>query len=208
MLKILPDTPQRLSRRLLAGPLEQRLKAMQVTLELNLADALRDVLLHLCQDPNPKLRSKAVLVLGELTSVPADVLLDRVLNDTDARVRANAIEVLEAKQKVQYLPLLMQRARATNNRERANAIKALHPMRDGAGDRAAVPDAARRSPGASHLGPVGAAAGRLAGSGPGGRAVGQGRWQPASASLRHGRPARRGGDDEDRLRKPAMKDER
>jgi HEAT repeat protein len=89
---------------------------------------LRPVLLQICNDPNGKLRSKAVGVLGELASA-SDAILDRVLQDADPRVRANAIEVLESKKKVEYLPLLAQRARAANSRERANAIKAMHHMK-------------------------------------------------------------------------------
>ena len=44
------------------------------------------------------MRSKAISVLGDVSAVDPDVLLDKVLNDSDARVRANAIEVLETKQ--------------------------------------------------------------------------------------------------------------
>jgi HEAT repeat protein len=132
MLKILPDAPARLARKMDAGPIEQRIKAMQVCHELNLAEVLRQPLMKLCQDPNPKLRSKAVSVIGSIGSVPSDLLIDRLLNDTDARVRANTIEVLEANKRSEFLPVLAKRARATNARERANAIKALHHMRVGA----------------------------------------------------------------------------
>ncbi|HEY8667904.1 MAG TPA: HEAT repeat domain-containing protein [Tepidisphaeraceae bacterium] len=132
MMKILPDAAARLSKRLLAGPIEQRVKAMQITQELNLGESLTDTLVLLCTDPNPKLRSKAISVLGGVDGVSEQVLLDRVLQDSDARVRANAIEVLESRPRHEYLPLLAQRARAANNRERANAIKALHKMKVGA----------------------------------------------------------------------------
>ena len=128
MLKVLPDGVQRLARKLSGGPLTERLKAIQVTHELNLSEQMRPLLTQLCNDPNPRLRSKAVMVLGELPSA-TETVLDRVLQDSDPRVRANAIEVLEAKQKTEYLPLLAQRARAASSRERANAIKALHRMR-------------------------------------------------------------------------------
>ncbi len=131
MLKILPDAPQRLARRLADGPIEQRLKAMQIVQELELAQPMLELLVRLCSDPNPRLRSKAIHVLGNAPEFAMDVLLDHVLNDSDARVRANAIEVLEAKRKTQYLPLLTQRAREANNRERANAIKAMHQMKLG-----------------------------------------------------------------------------
>jgi HEAT repeat protein len=132
MLKMLPDAVQRLGRRLVSGPVEQRLKAMQITQELGLGELLRPAIGQLCNDPNAKLRSKAITLLGDLEGTPSEVLLDRVLNDADPRVRANAIEVLESKKDAQFLPMLAARARAagaTSNRERANAIKALHGMK-------------------------------------------------------------------------------
>ena len=132
MLKILPDATQRLHRRLASGPADERLRAMQMTQELGLAEAMREPLLALCTDPNPKLRSKAVLLVGALPSVPAEALVDRLLHDGDARVRANTIEVLESKRDVQFLPVLAARARASSSRERANAIKALNSMKVGA----------------------------------------------------------------------------
>jgi HEAT repeat protein len=130
MFKILPDALQRLQRRLVDGPVEQRVKAMQMAQELGVAEALRQTLVQLCTDPNPKLRSKAVSVVGGVESVPADVLVDRLVNDADARVRANTIEALEAKGDRQFVPVLAQRARdAGTARERANAVKALHTMK-------------------------------------------------------------------------------
>ncbi len=131
MIKLLPDAVNRVGRKLGSGPVEQRVKAIQFCHELGLAEPLRKELLLLCTDANPKLRSKAVSVIGEMSSVPSDVLIDRLLNDTDSRVRANTIEVLEAKRKNEFLPVLAKRARATNARERANAIKAMHSMRVG-----------------------------------------------------------------------------
>ena len=131
MLKMLPDAVQRLGRRLATGAVDQRLKAMQITQELGLGELMRPTIAQLCSDPNAKLRSKAITLLGELEGVPPSVLLERVLNDADSRVRANAIEVLEARQDAQFLPMLAARARSAgaNNRERANAIKALHKMK-------------------------------------------------------------------------------
>jgi HEAT repeat protein len=69
--------------------------------------------------------------LGEVDNVPADVVIERLVTDTDPRVRANAIEVMESRPQSRLLPVLAQRAIATNSRERANAIKALHTMRVG-----------------------------------------------------------------------------
>ena len=130
MFKILPDGLQRLQRRLGDGPVEQRLKAMQMAQELGVAEALRDTLVQLCKDADPKLRSKAVSVLGGVASVPPEVLVERMVNDPDARVRANTIEALEAKGDKRFLPVLAQRAMAAaTGRERANAVKALHSMK-------------------------------------------------------------------------------
>jgi hypothetical protein len=131
MLKLLPDAPQRLGRRLAAGPVEQRLKALQITQELGLCDQLRDAVIGLATHPHPRVRSKAVNVLGEMPGISVDLLMERVMHDSDARVRANAIEVLENHQTPQFITLLAERSRTTNNRERANAIKALNHMRVG-----------------------------------------------------------------------------
>jgi HEAT repeat protein len=131
MLKMLPDAVQRLGRRLGTGPVDQRIKAMQIAQELGLGELLRNQVIQACNDPNAKVRSKAIAVLGDSGAVPPDLIMDRVLNDADPRVRANAIEALESSQRGQYLPLLAQRARAgaAGNRERANALKALVEMK-------------------------------------------------------------------------------
>jgi HEAT repeat protein len=131
MFKLLPDSLQRLERRLRSGPVEQRLRAAAIAQDLDLAETMRSALVAMCQDSNPRLRSKAVSLLADIKSLPPDAVLDRALNDSDARVRANAIEVLEAKRRVDFVPVLAQRARSASSRERANAIKAMHRMRVG-----------------------------------------------------------------------------
>ena len=130
MLKLLPDAAERLGRRL-APPSqpEQKLKAMQIVQELQLATEQKDRLISLCGDPNPKLRSKAVTVLGEVKAIEPAALVEQLLNDSDPRVRANMVEALENAPDPVFVPLLVQRARAGTNRERANAIKALHRLR-------------------------------------------------------------------------------
>src|SRR5262249_47585379 len=94
MLKVVPDAVARLARKLGGGPTDQRLQALLMTQELSLGGELRDALTDLTRHPNPKVRSKAILVIGELPSTGPDLVLDRVLIDEDPRVRANAIEVL------------------------------------------------------------------------------------------------------------------
>jgi HEAT repeat protein len=131
MLKLLPDAIQRLQRRALAGSPDQRVKSLQIVQELGIADPMQDTLIQLCADPNPRVRSKAVTVLGEIPTAPSDLLVERLINDSDARVRANAVEVLEARGDPQFVHLLAQRAMAATGRERANAIKAMHRLKVG-----------------------------------------------------------------------------
>ncbi|QOV90291.1 HEAT repeat domain-containing protein [Humisphaera borealis] len=129
MLKLLPDAIVRLQKRLSVGPADQRLKALQIVYELGMAESMRDAVVAMCHDADPRLRSKAVMVAGQIPSVTPEMLVDRLLNDTDARVRANTIEVLENKADARFVPVLTERARSATNRERANAIKALFKMR-------------------------------------------------------------------------------
>jgi hypothetical protein len=129
MLKILPDALHRLQRRLLVGPLEQRLKAMQLVHELELGEQLQETITELCSDANPKLRSKAVAIAATVPGIAADALVERLVNDADPRVRANTLEVLEQRRDMRFISLLAQRARSPDSRERANAIKALHRLK-------------------------------------------------------------------------------
>jgi hypothetical protein len=131
MLKLLTDAPQRLARRLASGPMEQRLKALQITQELGLSQILREAVVALTKHPHPKVRSKAVVVLGEEPANSVELLMERIVRDTDPRVRSNAIEVLQNHQTPQLIMLLAERSKSPNNRERANSIKALNHMRVG-----------------------------------------------------------------------------
>ena len=131
MLKLLPDAAQRLQRRALSGPPEQRVKAMQIAQELEIAEGLSQALVQLCADANPRVRSKATVLLGQVPGAEPGPLVERLINDTDSRVRANAIEVLESRPDPQLAPILAERAMAANGRERANAIKALGRMKIG-----------------------------------------------------------------------------
>lgn len=129
VFKLLPDALQRLTRKLTAGPPDDRVRALAVVETLQLADRLRDAVLGLLTHDHPKVRSKAVTVAGLLSEPVPDAMLDRALADPDPRVRANAIEVLEKLRREDYVQLLAVRARATAGRERANAIKALYTLR-------------------------------------------------------------------------------
>jgi hypothetical protein len=131
MLKLVPGSLEMLERRLRSGPVEQRLKAISLAQDLGVAEQLAETLLALCVDPNSRVRSKSVMLLAQMKSIPPDQVLERVLNDDDPRVRANAIEVLETRPRLEFVPMLTQRAMSSASRERANAIRALHRMKIG-----------------------------------------------------------------------------
>ncbi len=54
MLKLLPDSMARLSRKLASGPMDQRLRAMQMIQELKLSESMVESLLAICSDPSPE----------------------------------------------------------------------------------------------------------------------------------------------------------
>ena len=131
MLKLVPGAVGMLERRLRTGPVEQRLRAISMTQDLEVAEQVSETLLALCVDPNSRVRSKSVMLLAQMKSISPDQVLERVLNDEDPRVRANAIEVLETRPRLEFVPMLTQRAMSSASRERANAIRALHRMKIG-----------------------------------------------------------------------------
>ena len=142
LLKLLPDMADRVRRLLDPTSPEKAVKAMQMAHELGLLESLRGAILPMCAHPNSRVRSKAVMLLGEFPQGVAEVLVEKAVRDSDARVRANAIEVMEqviervadgaaGSSNDKFVPVLSERARSGANRERANAIKALHQMRVG-----------------------------------------------------------------------------
>ena len=132
IVKLLPDAIARLGRRLSTGPIEERLKGLQIAQELELVEQLKAHVVPLCAHASPRVRSKAVTALGQIGAAAVDTLLERVMTDVDPRVRANAVETMETRPGgTRFVPLLAERARDGANRERANAIKALHAMKVG-----------------------------------------------------------------------------
>ena len=130
---MLPLELTRLKRQALAGPAAETVRALCVISELGLADQLRETIWACYDHADAKVRSKAVLMLGELLAAgqddEAERRLELALVDVDDRVRANAIEVLERTGRRELVALLEARSRLGRNRERANAIKALSSMR-------------------------------------------------------------------------------
>jgi HEAT repeat protein len=128
VVRIVPDATRKLSAMLSGGDAQERIKVLQLARETDLIEGLRPVVMRLFDDPDARVRSKAVMAAAGLRPVPDGTLVERVLRDENARVRANAIEVLEGVREPRLVPVLATHVRAENNRERANAIKALHAM--------------------------------------------------------------------------------
>lgn len=130
---MLPFELVRLKRQLVLGSAAEIIAALGVVSDLRLSRHVREAIWSSCEHVDPKIRSKAVLMLGDLLlegqDDEADRLLEQALVDADDRVRANAVEVLERTQKNQLASLLEARSRLGRNRERANAIKAMASMR-------------------------------------------------------------------------------
>ena len=133
LLKLVPDAMALIRCRILSGPVDERVKALAVVSELQCAPQVREAIVSCCDASDARLRSKAVLMLGDVLSArrdrQAEHQLDNALADGDARVRANAIEVLERTGRVELLPLLEARSRLGRNRERANAARAMSSLR-------------------------------------------------------------------------------
>lgn len=95
----LPPQAARLRQVIAAGTTHQIVQALCATADLNLTATLDEEIRLCCEHPDARVRSKAVLMLGDLlaggTDVEAAHRLDEALVDADDRVRANAIEVLE-----------------------------------------------------------------------------------------------------------------
>ena len=115
---------------------EGSVRALCAAAELGLACQLREAILSSCASTDAKVRSKAVLMLGQLSTGghgqcggEASSILSAALGDTDARVRANAIEAIEQSGSREFDVVLRARACHGQSRERANAIKALAGVR-------------------------------------------------------------------------------
>ena len=197
MLKLLPDFVQRLGRRMAGGSVEQRVKALGVARDLDLIEQMKADVLPLCAHANPRVRSKAVTVLGAIGAQAVDTLVEKVVNDADPRVRANAIEVMEQRGSVKFAQVLAARAHQGANRERANAIKALHTMKIGtaAGQLLQMLRDDRAEHRVSALWAL--RKNRLVAAARGSREAGARRSEPQRAAIRDERAAKRGGRGED-----------
>ncbi|MEM8835436.1 MAG: hypothetical protein AAGD00_06410 [Planctomycetota bacterium] len=95
-------TLARLDQRLLGRDPDDALLTLSLVARLGIANDLEQAVLHLARheahdEPSRRVRSKAVLLAGRLTSDDATQALTEALDVNDARVRANAVEALGAR---------------------------------------------------------------------------------------------------------------
>ena len=145
LLRALPEATGELRRRIVAGSVEEKLKAIGMADDLAAAASVAGAIAGRCADADPRVRSRAVAALGRAGASDAVSADDReavdravraALDDADDRVRANAVEsagLLAASAATgaagridgAVAALLVQRSRSAHGRERANAIRAL-----------------------------------------------------------------------------------
>jgi HEAT repeat protein len=85
-------------------------------------------LAELLKHPSPRIRSKAVLLIGRASANAK--LTESHLNETDDRIRANAIEALWGNQSDDARAFLAAAATDTNNRVAANAAMGFYKLDD------------------------------------------------------------------------------
>lgn len=104
-----------------------RLLSAQIleSLYLSINPDLKANLIVAIQDPDPKVRSVVVMILGRIGGVSVEALLVSCLSDRDDRVRANAVEALLSVADISIADKILPCLTDTNNRVRGNAIMTL-----------------------------------------------------------------------------------
>lgn len=127
--RMLDDLADRLSAKLAHADPEQRLQAVRVIDLCDLVEPALDALLARGQDPDARVRSAMIKLLGRVRDAQAEQVVTAALADPDRRVRANAIEALEMMHAEDCAARLSEMIESRDNRIRANAIKALMGMK-------------------------------------------------------------------------------
>ncbi len=105
-----------------------RMRALRIISTLGLLETFADPLYALSHDPQPSVRSAAVLALGGLDNSTSRLILHNALLDPDSRVQANAVEAIDRLEGSFDSRKLMPKLDSPDNRVRANAVKALLKM--------------------------------------------------------------------------------
>lgn len=102
-----------------------RVRAVRMAGMLGLVEDLWHDVLAVAQDPNSRVRSAAVRLLGRSAQPPMKSALLAALDDKDGRVQANAIEAIDEAGWSDRLRLIVPKLHSENTRVRANAARAL-----------------------------------------------------------------------------------
>ncbi len=101
-------------------------RALRVFAEIAPAARLQTAFRAAADCPNARVRSKAVLILGQ--RIDSIALIRRFLADADARVRANTVEILWGRKPDEVLPIFMSALTDLHHRVAANALYGLHAI--------------------------------------------------------------------------------
>jgi hypothetical protein len=102
---------------------------------LEVAGAISDgarivpMLIQMLREPDPRLRSKAALLVGRINK--STQWAEQLLKEPDARVRANCVEALWSVENPAVREVLWQAVKDPNNRVQGNALLGLHRLGDG-----------------------------------------------------------------------------
>ncbi len=123
-----PSLDLKLARRFsrLAHPMSADVseRTLELLSEISNNRRVLPMVIRLLHDPNPRVRSKAALMIGRGGLAPH--IAERLLGENDPRVRANAVEALWGVDTPKTRSLLRRAASDHNNRVAANALIALY----------------------------------------------------------------------------------
>ncbi len=117
--------PVLLRAKFAASDAMDRARALRMTHTLGMLRQLEEQVYHLARDPDPIVRSSAVLLLAELPGAASQRILRAAVDDPDARVQANVIEALDKLDAANRAEITGKKLDSPHNRVRANAVKSL-----------------------------------------------------------------------------------
>ncbi len=111
--------------RLARGTAPERIRAIHMALQLDLAVPLAEPLLRLAHDGDASVRAQAVAALAHVPGGAAQRLLRQSAGDAAPRVQANAVEALDHRNDPERAAVTRPGLTSPHARVRANAVKSL-----------------------------------------------------------------------------------
>jgi hypothetical protein len=122
------EIPALLRARLASSDGRERIRGLRIMRDLALTEPMAERVFQLANDPDPSVRSFAVVVLADLDHAVARRILLRALHDPDPRVQSNAIESLDRFSQAERIGQIEPKMHDEHHRVRATAIAALLKM--------------------------------------------------------------------------------